>query len=84
MPTKIEWAKEVWNPITGCTPISEGCKNCYAKILANGRLKGRYGYPKDRPFGGKEPNGEAMEIYLETTNPSLASEWSHRDIHQDD
>jgi len=47
-------------------------------------LRGRYGYPKDRPFGGKEPNGEAMEIYLETTNPSLASEWSHRDIHQDD
>lgn len=47
--TKIEWANRVWNPITGCTPISEGCENCYAKRMAN-RLKGRYGYPEDNPF----------------------------------
>lgn len=49
MPTKIEWATETWNPITGCTPFSEGCKNCYAKRMA-GRLAGRFGYPKDAPF----------------------------------
>ena len=48
-PTKIEWADEVWNPVTGCTPISEGCRNCYAKRMA-ARLKGRYGYPEDEPF----------------------------------
>jgi protein gp37 len=47
--TKIEWADAVWNPITGCTPISEGCANCYAKRMAN-RLKGRSGYPADDPF----------------------------------
>lgn len=47
--TKIEWATDVWNPITGCSPISEGCKNCYAKRMAN-RLRGRFGYPKDDPF----------------------------------
>lgn len=47
--TKIEWADAVWNPITGCTPISEGCANCYAKRMAN-RLKGRAGYPADDPF----------------------------------
>ena len=47
--TKIEWADAVWNPITGCTPISEGCDHCYAKRMAN-RLKGRYGYPADEPF----------------------------------
>ena len=47
--TKIEWAEEVWNPITGCSPISEGCQNCYAKRMAT-RLKGRFGYPKDEPF----------------------------------
>ncbi len=32
--TKIEWAERVWNPVTGCTPVSEGCKNCYAKRMA--------------------------------------------------
>jgi len=47
--TKIEWADAVWNPITGCTPVSEGCKNCYAKRMAS-RLRGRFGYPEDDPF----------------------------------
>lgn len=47
--TKIEWADAVWNPITGCSPISEGCDHCYAKRMAH-RLKGRYGYPSDDPF----------------------------------
>lgn len=47
--TKIEWADKVWNPVTGCTPISEGCANCYAARMAK-RLAGRYGYPKDEPF----------------------------------
>ena len=49
MATKIEWATETWNPVTGCTPISEGCQNCYAKRMSN-RLKGRCGYLKDDPF----------------------------------
>jgi protein gp37 len=47
--TKIEWTDEVYNPITGCTPIGEGCKHCYAKRMAN-RLRGRFGYPEDDPF----------------------------------
>lgn len=49
MPSKIEWTDESWNPITGCTPISEGCRNCYAQRMAK-RLAGRYGYPADEPF----------------------------------
>ncbi len=49
MPTKIEWCDEVWNPVTGCDPISEGCQNCYAKRMAN-RLQGRFGYPAGNPF----------------------------------
>jgi protein gp37 len=49
MPTKIEWATESWNPITGCSPVSEGCQNCYARRMAN-RLRGRFGYPEDEPF----------------------------------
>lgn len=47
--TLIEWADRVWNPITGCTKVSEGCEHCYAERMAH-RLAGRYGYPKDKPF----------------------------------
>lgn len=49
MSTNIEWCDDTWNPVTGCTPISEGCKNCYAERMAK-RLAGRFGYPKDDPF----------------------------------
>ena len=30
----IEWTEFTWNPATGCTKISPGCKHCYAKIMA--------------------------------------------------
>ncbi|WYD79870.1 MAG: phage Gp37/Gp68 family protein [Candidatus Electrothrix gigas] len=36
--SKIEWTEATWNPVTGCTKISEGCVNCYAERLAK-RLK---------------------------------------------
>jgi protein gp37 len=29
----IEWADRVWNPTTGCTPISPGCAHCYARMM---------------------------------------------------
>lgn len=48
--SKIEWTDSTWNPITGCTPVSEGCASCYAKREAEGRLRGKYGYPQDEPF----------------------------------
>lgn len=34
----IEWTEATWNPVTGCTKVSSGCKNCYAERLAQ-RLK---------------------------------------------
>lgn len=34
----IEWTEATWNPTTGCTKISQGCKNCYAETLSK-RLK---------------------------------------------
>lgn len=33
MPTKISWCDEVWNPVTGCSKVSEGCSNCYAAAM---------------------------------------------------
>ena len=32
--SKIEWTEVTWNPVTGCTKISAGCKNCYAHKMA--------------------------------------------------
>lgn len=36
--SNIEWTESTWNPLTGCTKVSPGCKNCYAERMAN-RLK---------------------------------------------
>lgn len=33
--SKIEWTERTWNPIGGCTIVSEGCKNCYAMRQAH-------------------------------------------------
>lgn len=32
--TKIEWTDATWNPIRGCSRVSEGCRNCYAEAFA--------------------------------------------------
>lgn len=45
----IEWTESTWNPSTGCTQISPGCKNCYAERLtkrlkAMGQKKYRQGF----------------------------------------
>lgn len=33
--TTIEWTHTTWNPVTGCTKVSAGCKNCYAERMAH-------------------------------------------------
>lgn len=33
--TTIEWTDYTWNPVTGCSKVSQGCKNCYAETMAN-------------------------------------------------
>lgn len=32
--SSIEWTESTWNPVTGCTKASPGCKNCYAERMA--------------------------------------------------
>jgi protein gp37 len=32
--TKIRWAGSTWNPMTGCSRITEGCDHCYAEVIA--------------------------------------------------
>lgn len=33
--TNIEWTDVTWNPVTGCSKVSAGCKNCYAEAVAH-------------------------------------------------
>ena len=33
-PSRIEWTEVTWNPVTGCTKVSQGCKHCYAERLS--------------------------------------------------
>jgi protein gp37 len=51
--SKIEWTDETWNPVTGCTKISAGCKNCYAERMHN-RLVGMGSYKYDRARGFRD------------------------------
>ena len=67
MPTKIEWTEELWNPVTGCSPVSPGCGHCYAQRAAQ-RLVGRCGYPKDDPFQ-VTLHPERLEIPLQWRRP---------------
>jgi protein gp37 len=39
--TAISWTDATWNPIRGCSRVSEGCRNCYAE-----RVAGRFGIPR--------------------------------------
>jgi len=44
--SKIEWCDATWNPVRGCSRVSEGCRNCYAE-----RTAARFSKP-GRPFAG--------------------------------
>jgi protein gp37 len=33
--SSIEWTESTWNPVTGCTKVSPGCKHCYAERIAD-------------------------------------------------
>lgn len=47
--SSIEWTDATWNPVTGCTKISPGCKHCYAETIAE-RFRGVPGHPYEQGF----------------------------------
>jgi protein gp37 len=47
--TSIEWTEATWNPVRGCTKVSEGCRYCYAETFAE-RWRGIPGHPYERGF----------------------------------
>src|SRR5256885_14412101 len=56
--TGIEWTNVTWNPVTGCTQLSAGCDNCYARTLSHRLLRKIYTRrrpQKDSPENRRDP-----------------------------
>lgn len=68
--TNIEWTTKVWNPTTGCTKISQGCKNCYAEKMHK-RLQAMGLKKYSRNFNeGAFLDSESLTLPLKTKKPT--------------
>jgi len=84
--SKIEWTESTWNPVTGCTKISPGCKNCYAERLAK-RLKAM-GQPNYANGFQVTVHEKALHLPLTWKQPQTIfvnsmSDLFHRDVSRD-
>lgn len=60
--SSIEWTESTWNPVTGCTKVSDGCTNCYAERLTE-RFHGKGSFEQvqlhadrlDQPLRWRKP-----------------------------
>jgi protein gp37 len=66
--SKIEWTDRTWNPVRGCSRVSEGCRNCYAE-----RIAGRFSGPKQpfRTFAVMTGGGARWTGYVELIEAKL-------------
>lgn len=62
--SKIEWTDATWNPVTGCTKVSAGCKHCYAERHAK-RFWG------ERKFTDVEPHRDRLDQPIRWRKPRL-------------
>ena len=79
----IEWTESTWNPLTGCTKISPGCKNCYAERMAK-RLKAM-GQPNYRNGFRLTLHEHVLEYPLRWKKPQMIfvnsmSDLFHKDV----
>lgn len=73
--SRIEWTDATWNPVTGCTLVSEGCRNCYAAELAAGRL---HNHPSRQGLARRNAHGVAAftgEVRLNTEWLDQPTRW---------
>jgi protein gp37 len=80
--SNIEWTDATWNPVTGCTKISPGCKNCYAERLAH-RLKAM-GNPRYRRGFEVTLHWDQLNVPLKWRKPRLVFVNSMSDIFHED
>lgn len=79
----IEWTESTWNPVTGCTKISTGCRNCYAERMAK-RLQAM-GQPNYRNGFQVATHEGALRLPLRWRRPQTIfvnsmSDLFHRDV----
>lgn len=67
--SSIEWTESTWNPVTGCSKISPGCKHCYAERMA-ARLHAM-GQPSYRNGFEVTLQRHALEIPLRWKKPQV-------------
>lgn len=84
--TKIQWTEMTWNPITGCTKISDGCLNCYAARMAK-RLKAMGNSRYINEFA-VTVHKDLLEVPLDIKQPKMIfvnsmSDLFHKDIPDD-
>ena len=65
--SSIEWTGSTWNPVTGCSKISAGCRNCYAERMAR-RLQGM-GHPNYRNGFRVTLHPHVVDLPLTWKNP---------------
>jgi protein gp37 len=75
--SKIEWTEVTWNPVTGCSKVSIGCKNCYAETIAN-RFWG------DRKFTDVVCHEDRLEQPLHWKKPRMIFVNSMSDLFHED
>lgn len=69
--SKIEWTTATWNPVTGCTKVSQGCKHCYAErewARLSGNAKTVY---HGRKFEDIQYHPERLEMPLSWKKPKM-------------
>jgi protein gp37 len=81
--SKIEWTESTWNPVTGCTKISPGCKHCYAERMAK-RLQAM-GQPNYANGFSLTVHPHAVEAPLSWKSPQVIfvnsmSDLFHKDV----
>lgn len=61
--TSIEWTTHNWNPVRGCSRVSEGCRNCYAERVA-------------ARFSGKGNWGEGLAEWVTRPDGKREARWT--------
>ena len=80
--SSIEWTEATWNPVTGCSKISPGCKHCYAERMAH-RLQAM-GHPHYRDGFSVTLHEDALDLPLRWKRPQAIFVNSMSDLYHQD